>query len=573
MNELDVVARYQAGEKMSSIAKFHGVTIDRVRACVKRHGVYVQTKTRKHDLPEEQVVEMYKNDVSVTDIAAFFNLPGQDAIVRILTKHKVRKPNWLKTLPWKTAQEISDPEAFRAVHERLPSMQEKAEYFNCGIDQIRSAHKRHDIPIYCAGEVRSLRNQKQAEIPFNRDNFIRLYDGGLPVTDIAEKMGISVGYLRKTIEEQKWWPDGKPTPFLQRSNPELLVLLNDRERLTEMVQTGTIAQIKREYGGCLQNIYNAIKRHGIEVPVRYTSSGEREVGDLLESWGIEVLRSKKSLIPPYELDIYCPEYNIAVEYCGLYWHSEAAGKDHRYHLTKLERCAAIGIRLITIFEDEFINHRDIVIAKLKRIFKQPAKTIAARRCSVRSITPAVKNAFLDQHHLQGADKSSIHLGLFHGVDLVAVLTMARPSAARNSAAVREDKGVWELNRYAAQRDIVVVGGMMKLLTHFMRSNQWRQIYTYADRRWSDGSLYKHSSFCCEAATSPNYWYYRPGTNNPREYRYNYRKDRLVEEGYDPNLTEREIMESRGFTRIWDCGMLKFSLYNDHYASTIENASK
>jgi hypothetical protein len=34
---------------------------------------------------------------------------------------------------------------------------------------------------------------------------------------------------------------------------------------------------------------------------------------------------------------------------------------------------------------------------------------------------------------------------------------------------------------------------------------------------------------------------------------------LVKEGFDKNKTEREIMEERGFNRIYDCGNKKYIL--------------
>ena len=35
--------------------------------------------------------------------------------------------------------------------------------------------------------------------------------------------------------------------------------------------------------------------------------------------------------------------------------------------------------------------------------------------------------------------------------------------------------------------------------------------------------------------------------------FNYRKDKLISEGFDPNKTEHEIMLERGIYRIYDCG--------------------
>ena len=55
-------------------------------------------------------------------------------------------------------------------------------------------------------------------------------------------------------------------------------------------------------------------------------------------------------------------------------------------------------------------------------------------------------------------------------------------------------------------------------------------------------------------TSPNYYYV---VDDIRKNRFNFRKDVLVKQGFDPNKTEREIMLERKIYRIYDSGNLKF----------------
>lgn len=59
------------------------------------------------------------------------------------------------------------------------------------------------------------------------------------------------------------------------------------------------------------------------------------------------------MIHPYELDIYLPDEEIAIEYCGLFWHCELKQPKKSYHSTKLQKCNEKGIRLITVFENEW----------------------------------------------------------------------------------------------------------------------------------------------------------------------------------------------------------------------------
>ena len=65
------------------------------------------------------------------------------------------------------------------------------------------------------------------------------------------------------------------------------------------------------------------------------------------------------IIKPYQLDIYIPQKNIAIQCDGIYWHSQKI-KPSNYHLIKTELCNEKGIQLIHIFEDQWLYKQDIV---------------------------------------------------------------------------------------------------------------------------------------------------------------------------------------------------------------------
>ena len=102
-------------------------------------------------------------------------------------------------------------------------------------------------------------------------------------------------------------------------------------------------------------------------PPAFVSSYEKEIAALIESWGITNIRtSVRNVINPYELDIYLPDYKLAIEFHGIYWHSElSGGKGRNYHLNKLKLCKAKDVDLIQIFEDEWIQKKDIIISLIK----------------------------------------------------------------------------------------------------------------------------------------------------------------------------------------------------------------
>ena len=157
------------------------------------------------------------------------------------------------------------------------------------------------------------------------------------------------------------------------------------------------------------------------------------------------------------------------------------------------------------------------------------------------------NKFLFENHIQGKCPSSIKLGLFYNDEIVSLMTFGK-----SRHFIGNGKTEWELLRFCNKMDTRVVGGASKLLKHFIKTYNPNEIVSYADKRWSDGNLYEVLGFQKYNESKPNYFYI---VNGKREYRFNYRKSILVKQGYDPNKTEKQIMEERGIPRIYDCGCL------------------
>lgn len=68
----------------------------------------------------------------------------------------------------------------------------------------------------------------------------------------------------------------------------------------------------------------------------------------------------RTAIWPMELDAVDRMTNTAFEFDGLYWHSEKQKRDPAYHLAKTEKCEKNGIRLVHVFEDEWLHRRTAV---------------------------------------------------------------------------------------------------------------------------------------------------------------------------------------------------------------------
>lgn len=266
-----------------------------------------------------------------------------------------------------------------------------------------------------------------------------------------------------------------------------------------------------------------------------------------------IIFGDRKTINPLELDIYLPDLKLAFEFNGLYWHNELY-KENNYHLNKTELCEKQGIHLIHIWEDDWIYKQDIVKSMiLNKIGKTPNK-IFGRKTEIKEVTDSkLVRGFLDKNHLQGFVGGKVKLGLFFDNDLVSLMTFGKRRVAMGNKSTNENE--YELLRFCNKLNTNVIGGASKLFKYFINNYNPNEITTYADRSHSNGKLYETLGFKSQGKTQPNYHYIIGGV---RKYRFNFRKDVLVKEGFDPNKTEHEIMIDRKIYRIYDSGNLKYS---------------
>lgn len=291
-----------------------------------------------------------------------------------------------------------------------------------------------------------------------------------------------------------------------------------------------------------------------------TSRLEKKLIADVEGMSSNIVLHDRHLLKPRELDIVIPEKRLAIELCGLYWHSEWHGKkDSRYHQKKLEDCLAKNYTLVTIFEDEYVYKRPIVLSRLRSILGIVNNRVYARNCIIKEITKTEAGTFLDQHHIQGSSYNTKYcLGAIYKGCLYAVMTFSGGNISRSFKA---QEGVWELDRFCVHKDYVVVGVASKLLTYFERRYKWKSIISFADRRWSTGSLYYRLGFEFVGKTKPSYYYFEFNKISPkRKHRYTLRKKK----DEPKHITEFELRRAQGYDRIWDCGSLKFIKENQKW---------
>ena len=285
-------------------------------------------------------------------------------------------------------------------------------------------------------------------------------------------------------------------------------------------------------------------------PLYSESNGEKELFNYIKSIydGNIIIHDRKSGNGK-ELDIFLPDKMVAFEYNGIYWHSEIF-KNKNDNLNKKKYFETLNINVINIWEDHWLYKNDIVKSRINNFFNI-SNRIFARKCEIREIDSKISNDFLLNNHIQGAINSKIRIGLFFANELVSVMTLG---SRRISLGQKNATGEFELLRFCNKLNNSVIGAASKLFSFFLKKYNPSYVVSYQDYSWNAGNLYKNLGFSKVNNTAPNYYWCK---GNIRFNRFNFRKDKLIREGFDPNKTEDEIMEERKYYKLWDLGNIKW----------------
>lgn len=309
----------------------------------------------------------------------------------------------------------------------------------------------------------------------------------------------------------------------------------------------------KKHGDFEQTAENHLYGKGCPKCGNHYSKYEDEIANLL---GKNVIHNEKNILDGKEIDLYYPDDKIGIEFNGLKWHTENfAGKDRNYHLNKTVECENKGIKLIQIFEDEYVLHKDVVKSKLKHIFNLDSDKprIYARNCNVYEIDNKTANTFLDRFHIQGGSKSTVYLGayeIYNTKKLLAVMSFRKYGP---------DK--WELTRFASDYNLVFVGIGGKMFKYFVKNYNPVEVKSFADRRWTinQENLYTKIGFEFDGYVPPNYTYYNEKVARlKRFHKFGFRKKILSKKhNLQLSMTELEMTKQLGYDRIWDCGLIRY----------------
>lgn len=276
--------------------------------------------------------------------------------------------------------------------------------------------------------------------------------------------------------------------------------------------------------------------------------------------------------------------NTAFEFNGVFWHSEAGGRDQHNHLSKLTALHELGLTLVTVWGDDWadLDKRAVLVRTFAHRLRAPqhldnalaaagieatpdptlVERIGARSLSLAELSGSAAAEFYRHNHVQGAVALTRSFALLDGQGLPrAVLGLRSP---RHNARANRPEGQWEIQRYATRGNIP--GGFSRLITHAERvlSDQGELLNSWISlsaNESSDGQLYAASGFTNTKLVRPSYWYaggHLRGQRAPKEAfqlkRFRTDEALIYQEGW----TEREAAEANKLYRVWDAGKTQWT---------------
>jgi len=261
----------------------------------------------------------------------------------------------------------------------------------------------------------------------------------------------------------------------------------------------------------------------------------------------------------YELDIFIPSLNLGIEYNGLEFHhthgrtyqgKDKFHKDKYYHRNKSEWFMDNhGIRLIHIWEHEWLFRQEIVKNILGAQLGVNRERIFARKCSVKIVRNTEAKQLFESSHLQGNTFSTVNYGLFFNNEMVSVMSFSKSTQGD------ED---WELTRFTNKLGTVVVGGAERLFTRFKKDHNPATVKSFSMNRIFSGALYAALGFQKIGVLPPTYFYHNGKRIVLRRSAQKKNLHRILPGYvYSEDKTEVEVMNENGWFQVFDTGITKW----------------
>ena len=268
------------------------------------------------------------------------------------------------------------------------------------------------------------------------------------------------------------------------------------------------------HGDFQQMPYQHLDGCGCQKCAYTTSKYEKEIYDYIKTIdnNIEIFSNNRSILEGYELDIYLPKHNIAIEFNGLFWHSNAKKKNN-YHITKTNICNEKNVKLIHIFEDEWIYKSK----SCEKLFTDLLTNNTNIDSSIDLINFETAKKFHEENSLYHTKCGDINIGYFSNGNLKDLLSLRKKS-----------NGCFEIVSFGHNKQI-----LKNLFEFFNKNFKPKSVSVKCNLRFQSHKLFQDLGFEIIKTTKPSFFFVQN----------------------DKRLKNNKQNSNKGLYKIYDCGQV------------------
>lgn len=214
-----------------------------------------------------------------------------------------------------------------------------------------------------------------------------------------------------------------------------------------------------------------------------------------------------------------------------------------------------NILLVQLWQDVWLTKRQQVLNRIHS-FLGLNQNVHGRKCKIVDLSPTEATRFFKTYHLQGDVKAQQTSGLTLDGELLSAASFSKVRPMKNKGPQYHSA---ELVRFASKDNFTVVGGLSKLIRHFLKTVAINDLMTYADRDWSVGKGYDRLGFNLSEITKPADIYVNQASLT-RFFPHRLPKSLINDFETEKNLNFDEYLAKHGYVRIFNTGNLKYHLY-------------
>ena len=282
--------------------------------------------------------------------------------------------------------------------------------------------------------------------------------------------------------------------------------------------------------------------HPLESGETTTSRIEKEMLAYIQTiYTGKIETNTREIISPYEIDVYLPELKIGFEMNGVYWHSDKF-KDRNYHLRKYLMSKEKGVRLYSIFEDDWKFNKEIVKNFIKARLGIYDFILNIDECEIKEAKEIkIIEDFLNENNFYGYDENStINFGLYHNDELVSLISYKLLSK-------KEGIDYWTISGFCNKKGYKIDNSFEEL---FRKTHPKGKYFIYSDiGKFNNSSL--RELFNYVKSTRPFFYY---ATQDHRISKKGVIKNHPEYKNYSINEIAKEI----GCNKVFDCGKELFT---------------